>query len=49
MCLWKQWKKPKTKIKRLVSLGVPEDKPLNGVILAKGIGVLQAVQFFKDH
>jgi RNA-directed DNA polymerase len=26
MCLWKQWKKPKTKIKRLVSLGVPKDK-----------------------
>jgi RNA-directed DNA polymerase len=26
MCLWKQWKKPKTKVKRLVSLGVPKDK-----------------------
>jgi RNA-directed DNA polymerase len=26
MCLWKQWKKPKTKIKRLLSLGVPKDK-----------------------
>jgi RNA-directed DNA polymerase len=26
MCLWKQWKKPKTKIKKLVSLGVPRDK-----------------------
>ena len=26
MCLWKQWKKPKTKVKRLVSLGIPKDK-----------------------
>lgn len=26
MCLWKQWKKPKTKIKRLISLGMPKDK-----------------------
>lgn len=26
MCMWKQWKKPKTKVKRLLSLGVPKDK-----------------------
>jgi RNA-directed DNA polymerase len=26
MCLWKQWKKPKTKVKRLLSLGIPKDK-----------------------
>ncbi|MEX2053380.1 MAG: group II intron reverse transcriptase/maturase, partial [Candidatus Paceibacterota bacterium] len=26
MCLWKQWKKPRTKIKRLISLGIPKDK-----------------------
>jgi hypothetical protein len=26
MCLWKQWKLPKTKVKRLVSLGIPKDK-----------------------
>lgn len=26
MCLWKQWKKPKTKVKRLISLGLPKDK-----------------------
>ncbi|MDQ0418969.1 group II intron reverse transcriptase/maturase [Croceifilum oryzae] len=25
MCLWKQWKKPGTKIKRLISLGVPNE------------------------
>jgi RNA-directed DNA polymerase len=25
MCLWKQWKKPRTKVKRLISLGVPKD------------------------
>ncbi|ETT60221.1 reverse transcriptase (RNA-dependent DNA polymerase), partial [Paenibacillus sp. FSL H8-237] len=26
MCLWKQWKTPRTKVKRLISLGVPKDK-----------------------
>jgi RNA-directed DNA polymerase len=26
MCLWKQWKLPKTKVKRLLSLGIPKDK-----------------------
>jgi RNA-directed DNA polymerase len=26
MCLWKQWKLPKTKIKRLISFGVPKEK-----------------------
>jgi RNA-directed DNA polymerase len=26
MCLWKQWKKPKTKTKRLIALGVPKTK-----------------------
>ena len=25
MCIWKQWKKPKTKIRNLRKLGVPED------------------------
>lgn len=26
MCLWKQWKKPRTKVKRLLALGVPKLK-----------------------
>lgn len=26
MCIWKEWKKPKTKIKNLISLGVPKYK-----------------------
>jgi RNA-directed DNA polymerase len=26
MCLWKQWKNPKTKVKRLLSLGISKDK-----------------------
>ena len=25
MCIWKQWKKPKTKVKNLLKMGVPED------------------------
>ena len=28
MCLWKNWKKPKTKIRNLISLGVPEVESL---------------------
>jgi RNA-directed DNA polymerase len=26
MCLWKQWKQPKTKVKRLLSLGIPKNR-----------------------
>jgi RNA-directed DNA polymerase len=26
MCVWKQWKQPKTKVRKLLSLGVPEQK-----------------------
>lgn len=26
MCIWKQWKKPKIKIKNLISIGVPKHK-----------------------
>src|SRR5690606_24335586 len=26
MCIWKEWKKAKTKIKNLISLGVPKSK-----------------------
>ena len=25
MCIWKQWKKPRTKIRNLTKMGVPED------------------------
>ncbi len=25
MCIWKQWKKPKTKVRNLIKLGVPKD------------------------
>ncbi len=25
MCIWKQWKKPKTKVRNLIKLGVPEE------------------------
>lgn len=36
MCLWKQWKKPKTKVKRLISLGVPKEKALEWGNTRKG-------------
>lgn len=36
MCLWKQWKKPKTKVKRLLSLGVPKDKAVEWGNTRKG-------------
>ena len=25
MCIWKQWKKPKTKVRNLIKLGVPDE------------------------
>ncbi len=25
MCIWKQWKKPRTKVRNLIRMGVPED------------------------
>ena len=25
MCIWKQWKKPKTKVRNLMRMGVPKD------------------------
>ena len=25
MCIWKQWKKPRTKVRNLIKMGVPED------------------------
>lgn len=28
MCIWKQWKKPKTKVRNLIKLGVPKDLAL---------------------
>jgi len=37
MCLWKQWKKPKTKVKRLVSLGIPRDKAFEWGHTRKGL------------
>jgi len=50
MCLWKQWKNPRTKVKRLISLGVPKDiSLLSGEILGKGIGELQGVQICNVH
>jgi RNA-directed DNA polymerase len=36
MCLWKQWKKPKTKVKRLLSLGIPKDKAVEWGNTRKG-------------
>jgi RNA-directed DNA polymerase len=28
MCIWKQWKKPKTKVRNLIRMGVPKDLAL---------------------
>ena len=25
MCIWKQWKKPRTKVRNLIKMGVPKD------------------------
>jgi RNA-directed DNA polymerase len=26
MCQWKEWKKPKTKVRKLIGLGAPKEK-----------------------
>jgi hypothetical protein len=46
MCLWKQWKQPKTKVKRLLSLGVSKDKAFEWGNTRRGIGVLLVVGFY---
>lgn len=49
MCLWKQWKKSKTIVKRLLSLGVPKEKASNEEIPERDIGRSIVVRFFTDH
>jgi RNA-directed DNA polymerase len=36
MCLWKQWKNPRTKVKRLISLGMPKVKAFEWGYTRKG-------------
>lgn len=36
MCIWKQWKKPKTKIKNLITLGIPKHKAYEWGYTRKG-------------
>lgn len=36
MCIWKQWKKPKTKIKNLITLGIPKYKAYEWGYTRKG-------------
>lgn len=45
MCLWKQWKLPRTRVRKLKSLGVPSGKRMNGEILERAIGVSLIVLF----
>ncbi|BCB04598.1 hypothetical protein KH172YL63_27310 [Bacillus sp. KH172YL63] len=37
MCLWKQWKLPKTKVRNLIALGVPKWKAYEWGNTRKGI------------
>lgn len=39
MCIWKAWKKPKTKVANLIKCGIENTRHGNGVTLAKVIGV----------
>ena len=42
MCIWKQWKKPKTKVRNLIKMGVPED-------LARKAGNSRRGYWFTTH
>ena len=46
MCLWKNWKKPKTKVRNLINLGVPEWKAYEWEIAVKAIGEFRTVQYY---
>ena len=39
MCIWKAWKKPKTKVANLIKCGIENIRHVNGETLAKVIGV----------
>lgn len=39
MCLWKNWKRPKTKFRNLIKLGTLRHKAWNGRMAEKDIGV----------
>lgn len=47
MCLWKEWKMPKTKIRNLIKIGVPVWKAYEWEIVERVIGVYVTVQFHK--
>jgi len=46
MCLWKEWKKPKTRIRKLIKLGVPAWRAYEWGNSRKAIGVSQRVQSY---
>ena len=48
MCLWKNWNKPKTKIRNLIQLGVPEWKAYEWGNTGRVIGVFQIVQYYTE-
>jgi hypothetical protein len=45
MVIWKQWKRIKTKMKNLTSLGVDKARHMNGQIIEKVTGVSLVVSF----
>jgi RNA-directed DNA polymerase len=58
MCLWKQWKLPKTKVKRLLSLGIPKNKAFEWGNTRKGywriagspiLGITLDNQYWKSY
>lgn len=49
MCLWKQWKLPRTRVRKLKGLGVPSGKAFEWGNIERAIGVSQIVLFYKKN
>ena len=48
MCIWKHWKKPKTKVRKLIRLGVPKGKAYEWGNSEKDIGEFPTAQYYTE-
>ena len=46
MCEWKKWKKPKTRVRKLIGLGVPDCKAREWAIPERNTGESYVVQYY---
>ena len=49
MCIWKQWKLPKTRKRKLIVLGMPEWVASEGAYSRKATGGWREAEWYKEH